>query len=182
MQRHEGDFLRGLRQVIQIMIMQRNAPGLDTFAHGMARQQFPRWAQQHGAFPFRHTIQSVEDHHSGGPRPDEPRRRWPKMACMGREGTSRRGINRFQGAAWRQTLRAARISGAVAAARPVPRASSASAAAMNGFRPGPSRRHRRNAQAPKRRASARAAHILRSFPGSSLRRDECRGSGGIGYR
>lgn len=77
---------------------------------------------------------------------------------------------------------AARSSGAVAAARPDPRTSSASAAVMKGFRPGPSRRHRRNAQAPKRRASTPAGHILRSFPGSSLRRDECRGSGGIGCR
>ena len=57
MQRHEGDFLRGLGQRIQVMIMQRNAPGLDTLPHHMARQQFPCRAQQHGAFPFRHAFQ-----------------------------------------------------------------------------------------------------------------------------
>ena len=57
MQRHEGDFLRGLWQRIQIMIMQRNTPGLYTLPHSMARQQFPCRAQQHGAFTFRHAIQ-----------------------------------------------------------------------------------------------------------------------------
>jgi len=105
MQRHEGDFLRGLGQGIQIMIMQRNAPGLDAFAHRMAREQFPRRAQQHGAFPFRHAIQPAEDHHRSRTRPDKPRRQWAEMARIGREGTCRRGINRFQGAAWWQTLR-----------------------------------------------------------------------------
>ena len=105
MQRHEGDFLRGLGQGIQIMIMQRNAPGLDTLAHRMARQQFPRGADQHGAFPFRHAIQPAEDHHSGGARPGKPRRQWPQMARLRREGTGCRRINRFQGAAWRQALR-----------------------------------------------------------------------------
>ena len=44
MQREKGDFLRGLWQRIQIMIMQRNAPGLDTLPHRMAREQFPRRA------------------------------------------------------------------------------------------------------------------------------------------
>ena len=105
MQRHEGDFLRGLRQGSQVMIMQRNAPGLDTLAHRMARQQFPRGADQHGALTFRHTIKPTEDHHCGGARPSKPRWQWPKMARIGREGTSRRGINRFQGAAWWQALR-----------------------------------------------------------------------------
>ncbi len=87
------------------MIMQRNAPGLDAFAHGMARQQFPRGAQQHGTIATRHAIQPTEDHHCGGTRPDKPRRQWPKMARIGREGTFRRGIKRFQGAAWWQPLR-----------------------------------------------------------------------------
>ena len=105
MQRHKGDFLRGLGQGIQIMIMQRNAPGLYTLPHCMARQQFPCRAQQHGAFPFRHTIKPAEDHHSGGARPDKPRRQGAKMARIGRKGTCRRGINRFQGAAWWQPLR-----------------------------------------------------------------------------
>lgn len=105
MQRHEGDFLRGLRQGFQIMIMQRNAPGLYTLPHCMARQQFPCRAQQHGAFPFRHAIQPAEDHHRRRTRPDKPRRQWPKMAGIGREGTFSRGINRFQSAAWWQTLR-----------------------------------------------------------------------------
>ena len=105
MQRHEGDFLRGLGQGIQIMIMQRNAPGLDTLPHRMAREQFPRRAQQHGAITFRHAIQPAEDHHRSGARPGKPRGQWPKMARVGREGTFRRGINRFQSAAWWQTLR-----------------------------------------------------------------------------
>jgi len=105
MQRHEGDFLRGLRQGVQAVIMQRNAPGLDTLTHHMARQQFPRRADQHGAFPFRHAIQPAEDHHRRGARPDKPRRQWPQMARIGREGTGRRSLNRFQGAAWRQALR-----------------------------------------------------------------------------
>ncbi len=105
MQRHEGDFLRGLRQGIQIMIMQRNAPRLDTFPHRMARQQFPCRAQQHSAITFRHAIQPAEDHHRSGTRPGKPRRQWPKMARVGREGTFRRGINRFQSAAWWQPLR-----------------------------------------------------------------------------
>lgn len=105
MQRQEGDFLRGLRQPIQFMIMQRNAPGLDAFTHRMARQQFPRGAQQYGAFPFRHAIQPAEDHHRRGARPDQPRRQWPQMARIGREGTGSRSLNRFQGAAWRQALR-----------------------------------------------------------------------------
>lgn len=63
MQCHEGDFLRGFRQGFQVMIMQRKAPGLDPFAHGVARKQFPRWAQQDGAFPFRHAGQPAKDHH-----------------------------------------------------------------------------------------------------------------------
>ena len=105
MQRHEGDFLRGLRQGFQIMIMQRNAPRHYTLPHRMARQQFPRWAQQHGAFPFRHAIQPAEDHHRSRTRPDKPRRQEPKMARIGREGTFRRGINRFQSPAWWQPLR-----------------------------------------------------------------------------
>jgi len=105
MQRHEGDLLRSLRQGIQLMIMQRNAPRLDAFAYRMAREQFPRWAQQYGAITTRHANQPTEDHHCGGTRPDKPRWQWPKMARIGRVGTSRRGINRFQGAAWRQALR-----------------------------------------------------------------------------
>lgn len=105
MQRHEGDFLRGLRQGFQIMIMQRNAPGLDTLPHRMARKQFPRGADQHGAVPFRHAIQPSKDHQCRRTRPNKPGRQWPKMARMGREGTFRRRINRFQGAAWRQALR-----------------------------------------------------------------------------
>lgn len=105
MQRHEGDFLRSLWQGFQIMIMQRNAPGLDAFAHGMARQQFPRWAQQHGTITFRHAIQPAEDQHRSRTRPDKPRGQGPKMARIGREGTFRRGINRFQSPAWWQTLR-----------------------------------------------------------------------------
>lgn len=105
MQRHESDFLRALRQGVQAVIIQRNAPGLDAFAHCMARQQFPRGAYQHGAVHFRHAIQPGEDHHRGGTRPGKPRRQWPKMARIGREGTGRRRINRFQGATWRQALR-----------------------------------------------------------------------------
>lgn len=105
MQRQKGDFLRGLRQGVQAVIMQRNAPGLDAFTHRMARQQFPRRAQQHGAFPFRHAIQPGKDHDRRGTRPREPRRQWPKMARIGREGTGRRRINRFQRTAWRQALR-----------------------------------------------------------------------------
>ena len=105
MQRHEGDFLRGLGQGIQIVIMQRNAPRLDTFPHRVAREQFPRWAEQHGAITFRHAIQPAEDQHRSRTRPDKPRRQWPKMARIGREGTFRRGINRFQSAAWWQPLR-----------------------------------------------------------------------------
>ena len=105
MQRHEGDFLRGLGQRIQVMIMQRNAPGLYTLPHRVARQQFPCRAQQHGAFPFRHAIQPAEDHHRSGTRPDKPRRQGAKMARIGREGTFRRGINRFQSPAWWQPLR-----------------------------------------------------------------------------
>ena len=105
MQRHEGDFLRGLRQGFQIMIMQRNAPRLYTLTHRMARQQFPCRAQQHSAFPFRHAIQPAKENHRSGTRPDKPRRQWPKMARIGREGTCRRGINRFHSPAWGQTLR-----------------------------------------------------------------------------
>lgn len=105
MQRQEGDFLRGLRQGVQAVIMQRNAPGLDAFAHRMARQQFPRGADQHGAIPFRHAIQPGKDDHCGGTRPGKPRRQWPKMARIGREGAGRRRINRFQRTAWRQALR-----------------------------------------------------------------------------
>ena len=100
MQRHEGDFLRGLGQRIQVMIMQRNAPGLYTLPHRVARQQFPCRAQQHSAFPFRHAIQPAEDHHRSGTRPDKPRRQGAKMARIGREGTFRCSINRFQSAAW----------------------------------------------------------------------------------
>ena len=105
MQRHEGDFLRGFRQGFQIMIMQRNAPRLYTLPHRMARQQFPCRPQQHGAFPFRHAIQPAEDHHRSRTRPDKPRRQGAKMARIGREGTFRRGINRFQSATWWQPLR-----------------------------------------------------------------------------
>jgi hypothetical protein len=105
MQRHEGDFLRGLRQGFQVMIMQRNAPGLDTLPHRVARQQCPCRAQQHSAFPFRHAIQPAEDHHRSGTRPDKPRRQGAKMARIGRECTCRCGINRFQSAAWWQPLR-----------------------------------------------------------------------------
>ena len=105
MQRHEGDFLRGLGQGIQVMIMQRNAPGLDTLPHRVARQQFPRWAEQHGAITFRHAIQPAEDQHRSRTRPDKPRWQGAKMARIGREGTFRRGINRFQSAAWWQPLR-----------------------------------------------------------------------------
>ena len=105
MQRHEGDFLRGLRQGFQVMIMQRNSPSLDTLPHRVARQQFPCRAQQHGAFPFRHAIQPAEDQHRSRTRPDKPRRQGPKMARIGREGTFRRGINRFQSTAWWQPLR-----------------------------------------------------------------------------
>lgn len=105
MQRQEGDFLRGLRQGVQAVIMQRNAPGLNAFPHGMARQQFPRGADHHGAFPFRHAIQPTEDHHSGGARPGKPRRQGPQMARLGSEGAGSRCINRFQRTAWRQALR-----------------------------------------------------------------------------
>ena len=105
MQRHEGDFLRGLGQGIQIMIMQRNAPGLDTPPHCMAREQFPCRAQQHSAITFRHAIQPAEDHHRSGTRPGKPRRQWAKMARVGRKCTCRCGINRFQSPAWWQTLR-----------------------------------------------------------------------------
>ena len=105
MQRHEGDFLRGLGQGIQVMIMQRNAPGLDTLPHRVARQQFPRWAEQHGAITFRHAIQPAEDQHRSRTRPDKPRWQGAKMARIGREGTFRRGINRFQSPAWWQPLR-----------------------------------------------------------------------------
>ena len=105
MQRHEGDFLRGLGQGIQIMIMQRNAPGLDTLPHRVAREQFPRRAQQHGAITFRHAIQPAEDHHRSGTRPGKPRRQWAKMARVGRKCTCRCGINRFQSPAWWQPLR-----------------------------------------------------------------------------
>lgn len=52
MQREKGDFLRGIRQGVQFMVMQADAPGSNLFARGMARQQFPRGAQQHGAFAF----------------------------------------------------------------------------------------------------------------------------------
>jgi len=105
MQREESDFLRGIRQGVQFMVMQTNAPGGNLLARGMTRQQFPRGADQHGAFPFRHAIQPAEDHDSGGTRPDKPRQQWPQMARIGREGTCRRSLNRFQGAAWRQALR-----------------------------------------------------------------------------
>jgi hypothetical protein len=105
MQRHEGDFLRGLGQGFQVMIMQRNAPGLDTLPHCMAREQCPCRAQQHSAFPFRHAIQPAEDHHRSGTRPDKPRRQGAKMARIGREDTFRRCINRFQSPAWWQPLR-----------------------------------------------------------------------------
>ena len=85
--------------------MQRNAPGLYTVPHRMARQQFPRRAQQHGAFPFRHAVKSAEDQHRSGARPGKPCWQGPKMARIGCEGTFRRGINRFQSPAWWQTLR-----------------------------------------------------------------------------
>ena len=99
MQRHEGNFLRGLRQGFQVMIMQRNAPGLDTLPYRMAREQFPRRAQQHCAITPRHSIQPAEDHHRSGARPGKPCWQGPKMARIGCEGTFRRGIKRFQGAA-----------------------------------------------------------------------------------
>lgn len=105
MQRHEGDFSRGLGQRIQIMIMQRNAPCLDTLPHRMAGEQFPRRTQQHGAITFWHAIQPAEDHHRSGTRPGKPRRHWAKMARIERKGTFRRGINRFQSPAWWQPLR-----------------------------------------------------------------------------
>ena len=105
MQRHEGDFLRGLRQGFQVMIMQRNAPRLDTLPHRVAREQFPCRAQQQGTITPRHAIQPAEDHHRSGARPGKPRRQWAKMARIGREGTFRCGINRFQSPAWWQPLR-----------------------------------------------------------------------------
>jgi len=105
MQRQESDFLRGLQQGVQAVIMQRNAPGLDAFTHRMARQQFPRGADQYGAIGFRHAIQPGKDHDRRRPRPGKPRRQWPKMARIGREAAGCRRINRFQGAAWRQALR-----------------------------------------------------------------------------
>lgn len=87
------------------MIIQRNAPGLDAFAHRMARQQFPRGADQHRTINLRHTVKPGKDHHRRRTRPGKPRRQWPNMARIGREGTFRRSLNRFQGAAWRQALR-----------------------------------------------------------------------------
>ncbi len=104
MQREEGDFLRGIRQGVQFMVMQADAPGGNPFARGMARQQFPCGAQQHGAFAFGQPIKPAEHHHRGGARPDKPGGQWPKMPRAGRKGTFRRRINRFQSAAWRQAL------------------------------------------------------------------------------
>ncbi len=104
MQREKGDFLRGIRQAVQFMVMQADAPGGNLLARGMARQQFPRGAQQHGAFPFRQPIKPTEHQNRGGARPDKPGGQWPKMPRAGGKGTFRRSINRFQRAAWRQAL------------------------------------------------------------------------------
>lgn len=105
MQREKSNFRRAFRQRVQPMVMQADAPGGNPFARGVTRQQFPRGAQQHGAIGFRHAIQPGKDHDRRGTRPDKPRWQWPQMARIGREGTGRRRINRFQGAAWRQALR-----------------------------------------------------------------------------
>ncbi len=102
MQREKGDFLRGIRQGVQFMVMQADAPGGNPFAHRMARQQFPRGADQHGAVALRHAIQPGKDHQCRRTRPNKPRRQWPKMPRIGSKGTFRCRINRFQSAAWRQ--------------------------------------------------------------------------------
>ena len=61
--------------------------------------------QFHFRHTFRHAIQPAEDQHRSRTRPDKPRWQGAKMARIGREGTFRRGINRFQSAAWWQPLR-----------------------------------------------------------------------------
>jgi len=104
MQREESDFLRGIRQGVQFMVMQTNAPGGNLLARGMTRQQFPRGAKQHGAFAFRQPIQPAEHQNRGGARPDKPGGQRPKMPRAGGKGAFRRRINRFQSAAWRQAL------------------------------------------------------------------------------
>jgi len=74
MQREESDFLRGIGQGVQFMVMQADAPGGNPFARGVACQQFPRGAKQHGAFAFRQPIQPAEHHHRRGAGPNKPGR------------------------------------------------------------------------------------------------------------
>jgi hypothetical protein len=104
MQREKGNFLRGIRQGVQFMVMQADAPSGNLLACGVAREQFPRGADQHGAVAFRHAIQPGKDHQCRRTRPNKPRRQWPKMPRAGGEGAFRRRINRFQSAAWRKAL------------------------------------------------------------------------------
>ena len=105
MQREKGNFLRGIRQGVQFMVMQADTPGGNLLARGMARQQFPRGPQQHGAFAFHQPIKPAEHHHRGGARPDKPGGQRPKMPRARGKGAFRRRINRFQSAASRQALR-----------------------------------------------------------------------------
>lgn len=85
MQRQKGDFLRGIRQGFQFVIMQRNTPGFDARARRVAGQQFPCRAEQHGAFTFRKAIQPAKDHHRRRPSPSAPYGQWCKMPRVGRE-------------------------------------------------------------------------------------------------
>jgi hypothetical protein len=105
MQRDKGDFLRIIRQGLQLMIMQRNAPAFDARPRRVAGQQFPRRTQQHGAITFRLPIQAAENHQRRRARPGKPGGQRPKMPRAGGKGTFRRRINGFQRAAWRKALR-----------------------------------------------------------------------------
>ena len=105
MQRDKGDFLRIIRQGLQLMIMQRNAPAFDARPRRVAGQQFPRRTQQHSAITFRLPIQAAENHQRRRARPGKSGGQRSKMPRTGSKGTFRGRINGFQRAAWRKALR-----------------------------------------------------------------------------